>query len=1086
MKILNLRFKNLNSLVGEWSIDFTAPEYVGDGIFAITGPTGAGKSTILDAICLALYGRTPRLKLISKNSNEIMSRQTGECFAEVTFATQAGQFRAHWSQHRARKKSDGNLAESKHEISELLSGRILESKKRNVAAAIEEKTGMDFDRFTRSMLLAQGGFAAFLQAAPDARAPILEQITGTEIYSKISQLIHERKQNEQGKLEILRAETGGIIILSDDDESALKQELIEQQKTEKDLWRKNEELKKTIAWLNGITALKSELLAIDKEAITLTNDLKAFVPEREILQKALKATELESEYATLRAKRQEQKNELKLLGRLEIQLPDREKSLNTEKSSLNRAEETLLKAKDEQKNELELLKKVREFDLNISGKKSTLKNAEEDFLKTKARYSEKNEQRQKHIIDQETAAKKLAYIDDYLRINSHDASLVTKLTGINEQLKNLTSVSENVSVANRRVAELKKVVATDNADHKKQQESVLALKNRHNAAQIQVTRTDAAIIDLLGDRQLREYRAEHDTHLREMAFLKKIATLEDERLKLTDHTPCPLCGSLHHPFAQGNTPEIDETEKKINQLNSLIQKAEELEINLQKYHSEERTAASAEAEAEKKLVQIQHKKDDSQARQQRFAKELQTGLEKQAELQKNLISELSPFGITRLADSNPGAIATGLNLRVKKWEDALKKKTASENQGHELSAEIKSLEAIMHTLNDALKEKEKSLNRDKERFDKLTAERKKLYGRKNPDTEEVRLAELVNEAEKLANRARESHNSALQQSNNLKTRISALKENISKREPELGKLEPSFAASCKNADFADEPTFISSRLSPEKRDKSAQQAQALDDKQTEIKTRKNERETKLSLEVEKNLSEIPLHDLQEEQMTKQESLKELGEEVGAKKQKLFDNKTAKSKHQKQQLLIEKQKKECTRWDSLHLLIGSADGKKYRNFAQGLTFALMVSHANQQLEKMSDRYLLARDQKQPLELNVIDNYQASEIRSTKNLSGGESFIISLSLALGLSKMASQNVRVDSLFLDEGFGTLDEEALETALETLAGLQQDGKLIGVISHVSALKERISTRISIQPLSGGKSTIIGPGCKRQSENKK
>ncbi|MBT7630354.1 MAG: chromosome segregation protein SMC, partial [Desulfobacula sp.] len=118
--------------------------------------------------------------------------------------------------------------------------------------------------------------------------------------------------------------------------------------------------------------------------------------------------------------------------------------------------------------------------------------------------------------------------------------------------------------------------------------------------------------------------------------------------------------------------------------------------------------------------------------------------------------------------------------------------------------------------------------------------------------------------------------------------------------------------------------------------------------------------------------------------------------------------------------------------------------------------------------------------QPLQLNVMDNYQAGEIRSTKNLSGGESFIVSLALALGLSKMASRKVRVDSLFLDEGFGTLDDEALETALETLSGLNQDGKLIGVISHVSALKDRISTQISINPLSGGKSAITGPGCRK------
>ena len=139
---------------------------------------------------------------------------------------------------------------------------------------------------------------------------------------------------------------------------------------------------------------------------------------------------------------------------------------------------------------------------------------------------------------------------------------------------------------------------------------------------------------------------------------------------------------------------------------------------------------------------------------------------------------------------------------------------------------------------------------------------------------------------------------------------------------------------------------------------------------------------------------------------------------------------------------------------------------------------MVSHANLQLKKMSNRYLLIQDKNQPLELNVIDNYQAGEIRSVRNLSGGESFIVSLSLALGLSKMASRKVRVDSLFLDEGFGGLDEEALENALEALSGLHQDGKLIGIISHVSALKERISTQIQVTPLSGGKSVISGPGC--------
>ena len=255
-------------------------------------------------------------------------------------------------------------------------------------------------------------------------------------------------------------------------------------------------------------------------------------------------------------------------------------------------------------------------------------------------------------------------------------------------------------------------------------------------------------------------------------------------------------------------------------------------------------------------------------------------------------------------------------------------------------------------------------------------------------------------------------------------------------------------------------------------------AKALDDAGTELNAKQKDRETRLATEIAKKLTDKTLGELEPQFKEYEESLKELRDAIAGLKHKLSENTAAQERIREKQSAIEAQKNECHRWEKLHGLIGSADGKKYRNFAQGLTFELMVSHANRQLAKMTDRYLLVRDDEEPLELNVMDNYQAGEIRSTKNLSGGESFIVSLTLALGLSKMASRKVRVDSLFLDEGFGTLDEEALETALETLSGLQQDGKLIGIISHVSALKERISTQITITPASGGRSNLAGPGC--------
>ncbi|MCK5507119.1 MAG: chromosome segregation protein SMC, partial [Desulfobacterales bacterium] len=429
---------------------------------------------------------------------------------------------------------------------------------------------------------------------------------------------------------------------------------------------------------------------------------------------------------------------------------------------------------------------------------------------------------------------------------------------------------------------------------------------------------------------------------------------------------------------------------------------------------------------------------------------------------------------------NLDSISKALAVRQKNWQEHQKQKAEIEKQTNDLASEIKSLDAIMQNLNESLKEKQGVLYVHKKDLDKLTAKRNQLYGQKNPDTEEARFEGLITEAEKSEKTARDSLNQIKQRLNNLKTRITALKENTAKRKPELDSFEVSFKTICNKAGFENEQTFISCRLFADERNKLSQRAKELDDKQADIAARKKDREIRLFQETDKKITEAPLDDLKNEQSAIRESIKKLGEEIGAIKQKLTDNTDAKAKHQQKIVLIKAQKTECTKWDALHSLIGSADGKKYRNFAQGLTFELMVSHANRQLEKMTDRYLLVRDDEQPLELNVVDNYQAGEIRSTKNLSGGESFIVSLSLALGLSKMASRKVRVDSLFLDEGFGSLDEDALETALETLSGLQQDGKLIGIISHVPALKERISTQITVQPVSGGKSVISGPGCER------
>jgi exonuclease SbcC len=448
------------------------------------------------------------------------------------------------------------------------------------------------------------------------------------------------------------------------------------------------------------------------------------------------------------------------------------------------------------------------------------------------------------------------------------------------------------------------------------------------------------------------------------------------------------------------------------------------------------------------------------------------------ELKQAVSGKLQPLGISEIPEAEVEALLESLKSRLKAWQEQVKQKADIEKQIAAIDSEVKRLDAVIDTQVKALTEKQETLERLKKELADGTEERKQLYGDKKPDDEEGRLNKAIADAEKAEKKARDLNTELQQKLTTAKTHIDSLKKRIEQRTPELQKAETDFSAALIPAGFANEKAFLEARLSQEDRESLSSRAKELDDAGTELKAKQKDRETRLATEIAKKLTDKTLEELQPQFKEFEESLKTLRDAIAGLKHKLNENTAAKERIKEKQSAIEAQKKECHRWEKLHGLIGSADGKKYRNFAQGLTFELMVSHANRQLEKMTDRYLLIRDEQQPLELNVVDNYQAGEIRSTKNLSGGESFIVSLTLALGLSKMASRKVRVDSLFLDEGFGTLDEEALETALETLSGLQQDGKLIGIISHVSALKERISTQINITPVSGGRSSLSGPGC--------
>lgn len=1033
MRILSIRFKNLNSLAGEWDIDLTDPAYTSDGIFAITGPTGAGKSTLLDAMCLALYGQTPRLGNITASGNEIMTRQTGECFAEVTFSTQSGVYRAHWSQHRARKKPGAKLQHAKHELADADSGKIIDSKLSTVGPRIVDITGMDFERFTQSMLLAQGGFAVFLRADADDRAPILEKITGTRIYSEISIAVHERLSEEKQQLTVFTAELQGMRLLSAEEEAELSAEidtLSGQLQTETATLNK---LREQQQWTLNCEQLANKLTRLNAELDRWQQQDQSFQPSRDTLAAANRAMELSAVYATLKALRSDQQSEQQQLTKARARLPELVSLLQTEQTQLTEARQTSEQTSAQLEKMRPLFRQVHVLDSRLADAQQNLLSLQHklaDALPDNIRLPDNQdiaeqqmlaaqkavEQRQlelEAIMQDKTAAqwrsaqatlsRQIADVDTLRSLMTQRAELNSQLTGTEQDLADTDSTLSNCLTALQQADEL-----------------VSAHKKTLNA-------------------------------LRQQQQLKqRLIDLENLRTQLEDQQPCPLCGATDHPYAE-HLPDIniDAVQQEINQAEKQLFTSE------QKRGQHHTTQIKLGTQREFLIRQ----KTDLQDRQDDLAQRIEA-LCLQYELANN----------TEAAD----ACWQSLHSRHQQISDTLQ---AIDECELALKQRQKDLQQILQ-IRDAFLIKA-DINKQEQLLAELRKQRHSLLGEKDAEREETRLQAAVEQAQQNLEKIRAQHLRTEQDQQRCEQQIQTHAQSIESRAPRLQTLEDEFGAALENQQFVDEASFISAQLNEPERRALEKSDRDLQQQGTALRGALDQTQQELDHERARALTEEPLSMLQEK-TSKQDSLtRTLQERLGARRQQLQSNEDVRKQQQQLSEKIDRQKVEVERWARLHDLIGSGDGKKFRNFAQGLTFELMIQHANVQLQKMTDRYLLTRDKDQPLDLNVVDNYQAGEIRSTKNLSGGESFIVSLALALGLSRMASRNVRVDSLFLDEGFGTLDEEALETALETLTSLQQEGKLIGVISHVNALKERIATQIIVSPLAGGRSRLSGPGIK-------
>ncbi len=1219
MKILQLRFKNLNSLYGEWTIDFTLPDYTSEGIFAITGPTGSGKSTVLDALCLALYGETPRLGKIKGSSNELLSRQAGECFAEVLFETDSGRYRSHWAQHRSRKKPDGELQLARHEVSDDRTGKIMASKLLESASAIERLTGMDFDRFTRSMLLAQGGFAAFLQTSADNRAPVLEQITGTGIYSEISIKVHERNRQELLKKQLLADECAGVTLLSLEEGAELSLKLQEALEGERHLLHTASESERALEWLQKIAVMQEELMALDQNFLELQAATEEFAPERARLERAERAATLEGRYNTIQALQLQQEREVASLAAAEGDCRERIAVQEEAQGVLSEQEQRLLGLREREKEQALVFQEVRALELQIAEKRklSGALQAEVELLQERLEMRER--QVEQALLERKEAERVFREAEAYQKLHHPDGALAGAMSGIEMRLRALHSAIAAEGAALLQVDQARQRLDQATLHHERLSAECSRVEGAFASVQLQHNELLQRLGELLGGTTLRLCRNEYEqvsAEARELETLsaalkaleelrreasgchsatlalfgqcssnkvelprlaseqerraegvrmleaqvvlqERIRSLEDERSRLQDNTPCPLCGSLHHPYGAATLPVLDETQKELLLARSLLRQSEqrltalqiegaarekelqqqqellagltrriaqstltisdvarraglpesevvtpellherieladarcrELSVRIGEAEAlEERISAAADeattlqqalSEAHRQREEGLYLLKDARKELQRAEDAVRRARTAREELASGVLGELAVFGISDPFQIGLDETLSLLQLRLHLWQEEAEKKSAAEQQLRLLEHALLSHAELLQSQRHDLAEKKQLFDEETLMLDTLKTRRRELFGEARVEEEEARLQALLLSAEERLHKARLACDQARQQQEKLETVIAHLSNTIHRRSEELALLRHSFMLGVQERGFSDTPDFLAARLEPFERERLLEQATAIKEKRLQLETLRRERMERVEQERGRALSLKTAEELSEELAGFSEQLRTLRSSIAGMEHRIAANEKAAGELRQKAAALTLQQAECARWGKLHELIGSGDGKKYRNFAQGLTFEIMVDHANRQLRKMSDRYLLVHDPLQPLELNVIDNYQAGERRSAKNLSGGESFLVSLALALGLSQMSSRKVRVDSLFLDEGFGTLDEEALETALEALSGVQQSGKLIGIISHVAALRERITTQIQVEPVSGGKSRLSGAG---------
>jgi exonuclease SbcC len=1242
MKILAIRGKNLASLGGEFEIDFQCQPLASAGLFAISGPTGAGKSTLLDALCLALYDRTPRLQqagskgvqlrdvgdetLPPHDARNLLRRGCAEGYAEVDFVGNDRQhYRSRWSVRRARGRIDGKMQATEMELIRLSDRQRLGGKKTEVQEEIIRILGLNFDQFTRAVLLAQNEFSVFLKAPDDERAGLLETLTGTDEYSRISMRAFERSKSEKARLDELSNRLALVEPLDADLRQALEARKHALEHSVAEAMEQKAALEGHLRWHQRYQALQTaeqEAERSVRQAQAEHENSQARRDSLALIEALQEARPLQTEYDRLESECRQQQQELVAA----------ETALALAADKARQAQEDLLKAQqrldDIERNRRQAeaeIAEARALDAGIAALEPQHRQQQQSLAQARKRLQDLTDELGRKRQSRKDAETSLAECASWLETHAPWARLSAEWPRWDTLFKQARTTSSQRDAADAAVGVMEKTLAEAQATAVKAQaqigemqarvaeaekvyqtalaaagrfdaESLTRRFDRHRSHRDQWRQAETVWADLRRaaeahaglsrkQEQLTAQRQEKNEALKsareklpaliaadqqaakmlDLAKLASNANVETLRARLQDGCECPVCGSKRHPFAGQSRPfhqELAALEAEVTACQERRREAEQLENRLSleieqidKHGADlkmERDAVQAQISEYRRLWDAQTLPGDwEQPEEERIAAALS---EKAQAEDRELHTVTESLNAMSAAQANRDKARQVFDGLVQLQQTAQKQLEQVASKVRDAEGELKNAREKRQSLTLQLQQQQDDLDpafedsswrqswqADQDGFHKRSREQAEAWGGRQTlrdrMTQEMTLlqtavsglegnikqaeahageaqavfaatdagltgkrtrrqgllkgravAEVESELELAAAKAKTALQTAGDAAQLAGTGAAAAGEKVNHLQAALlARQTQSSAAERKLADwllaFAHERSLPQPLTPAQLREylqrdmlwlnEERRALQGLERALAAARTILDERRRQAEQHLQTRASLESLENLQSQLEALAQALAELNRQRSeADLQLRADDERLKTSAELR-VEIAAQAKVNEIWSKLNSLIGSADGKKFRNIAQQLTLDILLGYANRHLKDLSRRYRLERVA-DTLALQVVDQDMGDDIRSVHSLSGGESFLLSLALALGLASLSSNLVRVESLFIDEGFGSLDADTLRVAMDALDSLQSLGRKVGVISHVQEMTERIGTRIEVTRVNSGLSRMV------------